>query len=158
MRVVVQVVLFHGEVGGLAGIYSIAFLGVMASFTIGTMMLVSRASRGSTASGSTAAALTATTEPPAVEPMPQWQLALALSLVLVALLGTFLGKGSVLLAFLAYFLSIYALCLACLYGDRWWAPSSKGAEAGSSAASQGGAMELVLTASQDGGCRATRGD
>ena len=110
---VTQVAIMRGDVRVLAGIYSIAFLGVMATFTVGCMLL--KASPKHT-SGLVSKGLM----------LPWWHLTLALVMVLIALLGNFLGLMAVLVFFFAYFTPIYGICLLCLYYDclpSWLTPN-----------------------------------
>jgi hypothetical protein len=96
----------EGDVHPLATIYSIAFLGVMATFTIGAILLKS---------STRYAQLVASQD----LYCPWWHLGLALVLVLIALAGTLAGKDTAVFAFLGYFGTIYGVCLLCLYRDQW---------------------------------------
>jgi len=110
-----------GDVEALAGIYSVSFLGVMATFTVGCCIVTVARRRAVTGGGtgllsilsSTSSLPMAMASPASV--LPYWHLLLALLLVLLALGGNLFGKGMDLaLSFLAYFIPLYLICLVCL--------------------------------------------
>lgn len=103
-----QVLLMRGDVDALAGIYSISFLGVMATFTVGCILLT-RSKRKTLGATLPAPAIT-------IPILPYSHLFLALALVVLALWVNVFGKGmDTVVSFSAYFLPLYVLCLVCLY-------------------------------------------
>ncbi len=99
------IVIMDGKVSELAGIYSMAFLGVLATFIMGSMLL-------KTSPKFNAALVSKGLM------VKWWKLGLSLALICISLLGNFLGSSSVILSFLSYFLPIYGICLGCLYADK----------------------------------------
>lgn len=99
------IVIMDGKVAELAGIYSMAFLGVLATFIMGSMLLK-----------------TSPKHSPALMAkglmVKWWKLCLSLALICISLLGNFLGSSNVIVSFLSYFLPIYGICLSCLYADK----------------------------------------
>jgi hypothetical protein len=45
-------------------------------------------------------------------------LTLALSLVVIALIGNFMGEASTVISFFAYVSPIFLICLLCLYAEK----------------------------------------
>ena len=104
-----QVLIMKGNVDALAGIYSLSFLGVMATFTVGCILLARSRRKKPSPSPSVSSSFS-------IPMLPYWHLFLALSLVLLALWANLFGKGTeVAILFLAYFLPLYFTCLTCLY-------------------------------------------
>lgn len=99
------IVVMDGKVSELAGIYSMAFLGVLATFIMGSMLLKNTPKH---ASFLVAKGLM----------VKWWKLCLSLALICISLLGNLLGSSNVIVSFLSYFLPIYGICLVCLYADK----------------------------------------
>ena len=99
------IVVMDGIVSELAGIYSMAFLGVLATFIMGSMLLKTSPKH---APSLVAKGLT----------VKWWKLCLSLALICISLLGNFLGSSNVIVSFLSYFVPIYGICLSCLYADK----------------------------------------
>lgn len=102
---VALIVIMDGKVSELAGIYSMAFLGVLATFIMGSMLLKTSPKH---APSLVAKGLM----------VKWWKLCLSLALICISLLGNFLGSSNVIVSFLSYFLPIYGICLSCLYADK----------------------------------------